>query len=61
MKKLLKQEKYLQDSTWVKNLCPDGKLDTAIKRAEDNIKVAEEAGDLANQSYSYVYKMFKEK
>ena len=61
MKKLLKQEKYLQDSTWVKNLCSDGKLDAAIKRAEDNIKAAEEAGDLANQSYSYVYKAFKER
>ena len=61
LKKLLKQEKYLQDSTWVKNLCSDGKLDAAIKRAEDNIKAAEEAGDLANQSYSYVYKAFKER
>ena len=61
LKKLLKQEKYLQDSTWVKNLCSDGKLDTAIKRAEDNIKAAEEAGDLANQSYTYVYKAFKER
>ena len=61
LKKLLKQEKYLQDSTWVKSLCSDGKLDTAIKRAEDNIKAAEEAGDLANQSYSYVYKAFKER
>ena len=61
LKKLLKQEKYLQDSTWVKNLCSDGKLDAAIKRAEDNIKAAEEAGDLANQSYTYVYKAFKER
>lgn len=61
LKKLLKQEKYLQDSTWVKNLCSDGKLDAAIKRAEDNIKAAEEAGDLANQSYSYVYKVFKKR
>ena len=61
LKKLLKQEKYLQDSTWVKNLCSDGKLDAAIKRAEDNIKAAEEAGDLANHSYSYVYKAFKER
>ena len=61
LKKLLKQEKYLQDSTWVKNLCSDGKLDTAIKRAEDNIKSAEEAGELKNQSYSYVYKAFKER
>ena len=61
LKKLLKQEKYLQDSTWVKNLCSDGKLDAAIKRAEDNIKAAEEADDLKNQSYSYVYKAFKER
>ena len=61
LKKLLKQEKYLQDSTWVKKLCSDGKLDAAIKRAEDNIKAAEEAGNLANQSYSYVYKAFKER
>lgn len=61
LKKLLKQEKYLQDSTWVKNLCSDGKLDAAIERAEDNIKSAEEAGELKNQSYSYVYKAFKER
>ena len=56
---LLKKEKNLKDPIWVKNLCSDGKLDTAIKRAEDNIKTAEEAGELANQSYSYVYKVFK--
>ena len=61
LKKLLKQEKYLQSSTWVKNLCSNGKLEVAIKRAEDNIKAAEEAGDLANHSYSYVYKAFKER
>lgn len=59
LKKLLKKEKNLKDPIWVKNLCSDGKLDTAIKRAEDNIKTAEEAGELANQSYSYVYKVFK--
>ena len=61
LNKLLKSEKYLRDSTWVKNLCADGKLDAAIKRAEDNIMAAEEAGDLENQSYSYVYKVFKER
>ena len=59
MKQLLKMRKYLEDSTWVKNLCSDGKLDTAIKRAETNIKTAETSGDLENQSYSYVYKVFK--
>ena len=59
LKKLLKKEKYLKDSTWVKNLCSDGKLQIAIKRAEDNIKAAIKADDLENQSYSYVYKVFK--
>lgn len=56
---LLKSEDYIKDSTWVKNLCSGGKLDNAIKRAEDNIKAAIEADDLENQSYSYVYKVFK--
>lgn len=56
---VLKSEKYLKKPDWVKNLSSDGKLDTAIKRAEDNIKDAEKAGDLENQSYSYVYKAFK--
>lgn len=59
LKKLLKKERYLKDSTWVKNLCSEGKLAAAIKRAEDNIKAAIEADDLENQSYSYVYKVFK--
>ena len=56
--RLLKQKKYIEKPDWVKNLCSDGKLDTAIKRAEDNIKAAEDSGDLKNQSYSYVYKVF---
>ncbi len=59
LKKLLKSEKYLKDSSWVKNLCADGKLDEAIKRAEKNIEVAIGADDLENQSYSYVYKVFR--
>ena len=59
LKQLLKMRKYLEDPTWVKNLCSNGKLDNAIKRAEDNIKAAIEADDLENQSYSYVYKVFK--
>ena len=58
---LLKDKKYIEKPDWVENLCSDGKLETAIKRAKNNIKAAEEAGDLANQSYSYVYKAFKER
>lgn len=56
---LLKDRKYIEKSDWVKNLCADGKLDIAIKRAEDNIEAAKEAGELNNQSYSFLYKVFK--
>lgn len=59
LKKLLKKTKCLEDSTWVKNLCANGKLDDAIKRAECNIKTYEAKGDLDIHSYSYVYKVFK--
>ena len=34
-------------------------IDTLIKRAEANINAAEKIGELDNQSYSYVYKVFK--
>lgn len=59
LKKLLKTEKYLKDSTWVENLCADGKLELAIDRAGKNINAAIETGVLDNQSYSFVYKVFK--
>lgn len=59
LKKLLKKEKFLKDSTWVENLCAEGKLDFAVERAEENIAAAVEAGKLEEQSYSYVYKVFK--
>lgn len=56
---LLKDKKYIASQDWVVKLCADGKLYDAIKRAEENIKAAIEANDLENQSYSYVYKVFK--
>ena len=56
---VLKDKDYLEKTTWVEKLCADGKLDAAIKRAEDNINAAKNAGELENQSYSYVYKVFK--
>ncbi len=59
LKKLLKMEKYLKESTWVENLCADGKLDAAVKRAEKNIAAAVDTGELEGQSYSFVYKVFK--
>ncbi len=59
LKKLLKSEKNVCNEQWVINLCSEGKLDLAIKRAEENILNAEKTNDLENQSYSYVYKLFK--
>lgn len=59
LKKLLKKEKYLKDPLWVERLCDDGRLKTAIGRAEKNIHAAEVAGELEHQSYSFVYKVFK--
>lgn len=60
LKKLLKKEKYLSDSVWVEVLCADGKLNKAIERAKKNIDAAVAAGKLEEQSYSFVYKVFRE-
>ena len=57
--KLLKQKKYLEDSSWVEKLCANGKLQLAIQRAEDNIQNALASNDLENQSFSFVYIIFK--
>jgi len=57
--KVLKGEEYVRESGWVEKMCEEGKLDLAIQRAEDSINAAITAGELDNQSYSYVYKVFK--
>ena len=57
--KVLKSEEFVKDSGWVEELCENGKLEAAIQRAENNIKAAEAIGDLENQSYSFVYLLFK--
>ena len=59
LSKILKSEKYIKFPHWVENLCADGKLELAIQRAENNINTAKENNDLDNQSYTYVYKLFK--
>ena len=59
LSKILKSEKYIKSTHWVENLCADGKLELAIQRAENNINTAKENNDLDNQSYTYVYKLFK--
>ena len=56
---ILKNKDHLDNSEWVKQLCADGKLDKAIARAETNINQALADNDLDNQSFSYVYKLFK--
>ena len=58
--KTLKNEQAVMNPAWVIALCAYGKLELAIKRAEDNINAAIAANDLENQSFSYVYKVFKE-
>ena len=57
--KVLKSKECVRDSGWVVKLCENGKLDAAIHRAESNIKAAEAKEDMDNQSYSYVYLLFK--
>ena len=59
LSKILKSEKHIKSPHWVENLCADGKLELAIQRAENNINTAKENNDLDNQSYTYVYKLFK--
>lgn len=50
--RILIKEKYIKNKDWVEKLCDDGKLEMAIERAEKKT-------DSVNQSYSYVYKIFK--
>jgi hypothetical protein len=57
LKKLLKSEKYLRDSAWVKRLLDEGKLEQAVERAKACVKRAEN-GNL-QQSYSNVFKAFE--
>ena len=56
---MLKDKKYIESPHWVIELCSDNKLELAIKRAENNIKMAVASENLKNSSYSYVYKVFK--
>ena len=57
--KFLKKEKFLENDGWVKALCEGGKLETAIKNAEQNIVKAKESNCLDEESYSFVYQAFK--
>ena len=57
--KFLKKKKFLENDGWVKALCGGGKLETAIKNAEQNIVEAKESHCLDAESYSFVYQAFK--
>lgn len=57
LKKLLKSEKYLQDSTWVKRLLEEGRLEQAVERAKECLARAMEKEEL--HSYSNVFKIFE--
>lgn len=57
--KFLKKEKFLENDGWVKALCEGGKLETAINNAEQNIVEAKESNCLDDESYSFVYRAFK--
>lgn len=57
--KTLKTEVYLKDLLWVGKLSGDGKLQFAIKNAEENIQKFVETDALETHSYSFVYKIFK--
>ena len=60
LSKLLKKEEYVDNPAWVVQLCADGKLEQAIKRAEENVNDAIDNNKLDKVSYSFVYKLFKE-
>jgi hypothetical protein len=57
LKKLLKSEKYLQDSTWVKRLLEEGRLEQAVARAKACLQRT--MAENASQSYSNVFKAFE--
>ncbi len=59
-KNILKDKNYLDDGIWVKKLCDDGKLELAIKNAEENISQLRKSRSLEkDHSFSFVYLPFK--
>lgn len=57
LKKLLKSEKYLQDSNWVRRLLDEGRIEQAVERAKACLYRALEKED--QHSYSNVFKIFE--
>lgn len=57
LKKLLKSEKYIQDSNWVRRLIDEGRIEQAVARAKACIERV--MNEEEQQSYSNVYKAFE--
>lgn len=57
LKKLLKREKYVQDSAWVKRLLDEGRLEQAVERAKACL--AREMKEKGKHSYTKVFKAFE--
>lgn len=57
LKKLLKGEKYVRDSSWVKRLIDEGRLEQAIERAKASLD--REMKRKGEHSYTKVYKAFE--
>lgn len=57
LKKLLKSEKYLQDSNWVRRMLDEGRLEQAVERAK--VCLSRALKEEGQHSYSNVFKIFE--
>lgn len=56
-KKLIKRDKYLKDSAWVKLLLEEGRLEDAVERAK--VCLSREINESGEHSYTKVFKAFE--
>lgn len=56
-KNLIKQDKYLKDSAWVKLLLDEGRLEDAVERAK--VCLSREINENGKHSYTKVFKAFE--
>ena len=56
-KNLIKQDKYLKDSAWVKLLLDEGRLEDAVERAK--VCLSREINENGKHSYTRVFKAFE--
>ena len=58
-KDILKSTRHIEKPEWVKKLCNDNKLQTAIARAKSNYNKAIDEKDLDNHSFTLIFKAFE--